>query len=117
MPSVHVYRAGYIQLGLRSIEIVDIPDNSNAIQTPVIQVSEEPATESLRPQPPNKELLVLPSVSGRHPPLSIITQVDGAATPIEYSISPCPIYCTGECRNQSERDVELKADVVRDKEL
>jgi hypothetical protein len=102
---------------------MDIADNSNTIQKPVIQVSEEPAAESLRPQPPNKELLVLPSVLGRHPSLSITTHlsannwVDSSATPIEYPVSPRPIYCTGGCREQSERDVEPKADVVRDKEL
>jgi hypothetical protein len=91
-------------------------DKSNTIQVPAIQVSDElAATESSRP--PDKVLLVPPSVPRlvRHPALSITTHLFGsAATPIEYSIlSPYPIFCTGRCREEPERDVEQKADVVR----
>jgi hypothetical protein len=93
-------------------------DDSNTIHMPTIQVSEEPsAAESSRL--PDKVLLVPTSVPGphlaRHPPLSITTHLFGnATTPIEYSIqSPYPIFCTGRCREDPGRDVELKADVVR----
>ena len=93
-----------------------ITDNLNTIQVPSIRVSEEPAeTESSRQL--DKILLVPPSVPhpARHPALSITTHLFGdASTPIQYSIqSPRPMYCTGRCREEPERDVELKADVVR----
>ena len=89
---------------------------SNTIQVPAILVSDDQAaTESSRL--PDKVLLVPPSVPHlvRHPALSITTHLFGdAATPIEYSTeSPYPIFCTGRCREEPERDVEQKADVVR----
>ena len=91
-------------------------DNSNTIQMPTIHVSEESAAiESSRL--PDKVLLVPPSVPyvARRPDLSITTHLfDSASIPIKYSIlSPFPMFCTGRCREEPERDVELKADVVR----
>jgi hypothetical protein len=83
-----------------------------------IQVSEEPAAADSSILP-DKVLLVPPTGSvphlARRPPLSIATNLFGSsATPIKYSIaSPCPIFCTGRCREEPESDVELKADVVR----
>lgn len=47
--------------------------------------------------------------------LSTHRWVDGSVTPTEYSKSPLSLYCTGVCRDEPERDVERKADVVRDK--
>ena len=110
----------YIYVGLKHTEIMDDSNDSNIIQVPSIQFSEEPAAiESSRT--PDKILLVPPpSVPkrkpARQPALSITTHLFGStATPIEYSISPYPIYCTGRCREEPECDVELKADVVRAK--
>jgi hypothetical protein len=86
---------------------------------PAIQVSEElAATESSSPTDKVSLVPQAPSVPhlARHPALSITTHLFGnAAIPINYSIqSPYPIYCTGRCREEPERDdVELKADVVR----
>ena len=108
------YQADYIHARLDT----EITDESSTIQLPSIQISEEPATESSRQ--PDKVLLVSPSAvprRARHPALSITTHLFGsAATPINYSIiSPYPLFCTGRCREEPERDVELKADVVRAK--
>ena len=73
----------------------EITDESNTIQVPSIQVSEEPvATESSRQL--DKVLLISPSVPrrSRHPALSITTHLFGsAATPINYLIlSPYPLF-------------------------
>ena len=91
-------------------------DDSNTIQVPAIQVSEEQAvTEPSRL--PEKVTLVPPSAPhlARHPALSITTHLFGSsANPIKYSmVSPSPIFCTGRCREEPEGEVELKADVVR----
>ena len=103
------YQAGYIHAGLGFTEIMD---NSNTIQMPATQVSDEQAaTEPLRLS--EKVVLVPPSAPhlALHPALSITTHLfDGSATPIKYSmVSP---FCTGRCREEPEGDVEPKADVV-----
>jgi hypothetical protein len=113
------YQTEYIHAGLGFTEITD---DSNIIQVPAIQtniqVSEEPAAADSSILP-DKVLLMPPTGSvphlARHPPLSITTNFFGSpATPIKYSMaSPCPIFCTGRCREEPENDVELKADVVR----
>ena len=91
-------------------------DNSNTIQVPAIQVSEEQAaTEPSRL--PEKVVLVPPSAPylARQPALSITTHLfSSSTTPIKYSMaSPSPMFCTGRCREEPEGDDELKADVVR----
>lgn len=60
----------------------------------------------------------------KHPVLSITTHssvgnwVSSSATPMKYSLSPFPIYCTGRCREEPQTgyDLEPKADVVRDRD-
>jgi len=97
-------------------QLSDISDNSGTIQTPTILISEgSPITESSRP--PQREIQVSIGV----PQLAKLTitahpsahhWVDSIVTPTEYSKSPLSFYCTGVCREEPERDVERKADVV-----
>ncbi|KAF8816852.1 hypothetical protein BYT27DRAFT_6378931 [Phlegmacium glaucopus] len=94
-------------------------DNLDTVQVPVLHFSEElAATESLI-APLDKGALVplnLPQHAQR-PCLSVTTHLSpinwagSSATPLKYSVSPRPIYCTGLCRDEPKDD-ELMADVI-----
>lgn len=101
-------------------QLSETSDNSDSVEAPVIQFTEEPAAIELSIVPPDEGVLVAPNVPQhtQHSTLSINTDlstgkwIDSCATPLEFSLSPLPSFCTGTCREKSEDYVKPMADVI-----